>query len=809
MTVAAGAAKAGPYTGNDSASSFAFSFKVFADADIRVIETVIATEAETDLVLNTNYTVTRNNDQDNNPGGTITYKVGGVTTALPSTKKLTIVGDFDYAQPTDIPNGGAFFAQVVENALDRITLLTKQIKEKLDRAAVVPVSSTYTVEDLSDDLIALAAIETEITTVAAIDTDITTVANIAANVTTVAGIAGDVSAVAAIGTDVSAVASLDPADIEAVADNVTDITNFADVYQGAHATDPTLRNNGDPLQAGDLYFNTVEEALRVYSGTVWVAGTAGTISVQTFSGDGVETEFALAAAPASENNTQVYIGPAYQQKSEYSISGTTLTFTDPPPAGTDNIEVVTVTTLALGETVANLVSYTPAGAGAVERTVEGKLRESVSIKDFGAVGDGTTDDTAAIQAALTAGVRVYVPPGTYKVTGALSVSSSAGAPRSLILHGDSTASVIAFSGGGYLSLSKSNYTSDFVLRDLSFTSDGNAATKVVFNVARGEVRNCTFNGFVLGLEVNQAYQLIQHNTFISCTTGIKNIDRASVPGSYYNANAISNNFFASCGTGVALQHTTAAGGVGSTVITPVYLHQNTFEGCSTAGIRLSWASGVTIDCGYFENTPINIYADNFTQSLMVQNVLSHPTEITIKLDDSHASVFGGRCKNFALTNASTLRQIAPFGGALEGTSVDATSRYTTLETEVAYTPTITGSGVAGTTTYSVQVGRYVRQGSLVHVTFNVGYTATTGSGDLLISLPFPVRTQANFRAVGTVQPSGYNLSAAAGSLTLFAASGGSAAAIYLSSDDLSAAAQPLTNETATFVGSITYITDAA
>ena len=86
----------------------------------------------------------------------------------------------------------------------------------------------------------------------------------------------------------------------------------------------------------------------------------------------------------------------------------------------DNITTVDafITSLA-GATGSSLVGYSPAGTGAVTTTVQAKLRQNLSVKDFGATGDGTTDDTTAFQNALTAaaGKSLYVPNGTYLCTG--------------------------------------------------------------------------------------------------------------------------------------------------------------------------------------------------------------------------------------------------------------------------------------------------------------------------------------------------------------------------------------------------------
>ena len=70
--------------------------------------------------------------------------------------------------------------------------------------------------------------------------------------------------------------------------------------------------------------------------------------------------------------------------------------------------------------------FIQAGTGAVQRTVESKLQDMVSVKDFGAVGDGVADDTAAIQASIDAGEgrTVLIPKGTYLISSTLNISVS-------------------------------------------------------------------------------------------------------------------------------------------------------------------------------------------------------------------------------------------------------------------------------------------------------------------------------------------------------------------------------------------------
>jgi len=95
----------------------------------------------------------------------------------------------------------------------------------------------------------------------------------------------------------------------------------------------------------------------------------------------------------------------------------------------------------------SFVGFLQAGTGAVATTVQGKLRESVSVKDFGAVGNGVTDDTAAIRNAVAMGGYIEFPDSTatYLLTGFVDITN----PTHIDLGGSTVNFVLATQQAGF------------------------------------------------------------------------------------------------------------------------------------------------------------------------------------------------------------------------------------------------------------------------------------------------------------------------------------------------------------------------
>ncbi len=298
MTVSSTTARAS-YAGDGSTTVFAVPFYFLDAGDLTVILRDAA-GVETVWTLGTHYTVS---GAGSPAGGSITVNTAPTDYTPASSTTLVILRAVPLTQATDYTEGDPLPSATLERDLDKARMIDQQLAETLGRALKFsdgsPSAGITMPEPAADRVLkwtaAADALEnwstvTEIAAVAAVADDIDTVGPIAADITAVAGIGADVSAVAAdaadIGTvagaaapiatvaaaiaDVSAVAA-DATDIGTVAANLADVTNFADVYIGAATGDPATRADGGALQAGDLYFNTVSDEMRVYDGAAWLA----------------------------------------------------------------------------------------------------------------------------------------------------------------------------------------------------------------------------------------------------------------------------------------------------------------------------------------------------------------------------------------------------------------------------------------------------------------------------------------------------------------------------------------------------------
>jgi len=233
MTISSTNRRAGPYSGNSSQTAFPFSFKVFEAADMLVVKVEVATNIETTLTLTTDYTVALNADQNSNAGGTI-----NLVTALPTGYNMVISSKVAYLQETDLTNQGGFYPEVITDALDRLTIEAQQLKEGLDRAAQLPITSSADAAALVADIERIASSADNLDTVATNITSVNTVAGSISNVNSVAANISNVNAVAANETNINAVknnatninaVNANKTNIDTVAGNNTNVTTVAGI----------------------------------------------------------------------------------------------------------------------------------------------------------------------------------------------------------------------------------------------------------------------------------------------------------------------------------------------------------------------------------------------------------------------------------------------------------------------------------------------------------------------------------------------------------------------------------------------------
>lgn len=134
----------------------------------------------------------------------------------------------------------------------------------------------------------------------------------------------------------------------------------------------------------------------------------------TFTATLGQTSFSIAPFTAYVASVQVEVNGLSLPPADISVSGTNVII--PACTAGDEVVIRRYTSAPSPFPSADDITYTPAGT-INTRSVQNKLQESVSVKDFGAVGDGVADDTAAINLALAASSSVYFPAGTYMTDG--------------------------------------------------------------------------------------------------------------------------------------------------------------------------------------------------------------------------------------------------------------------------------------------------------------------------------------------------------------------------------------------------------
>lgn len=274
-------------------------------------------------------------------------------------------------------------------------------------------------------------------------------------------------------------------------------------------------------------------------------------------------------------------------------------------------------------TGSSLVGFIASGAGAVARLSQSKMRETVSVQDFGAVGNGITDDTAKMQAAIDAvytagGGKVVVPAGSTFIVSAVSYAGIGTGVTSLVLKNNVTLQI-----DGVIKVKDNAYGPGAlygVIRSLdagvsnaaiigSGTVDGNVANQIAGIQASNIYLTCNENVVVKGI-----------NSINSNGLGIQLIP---VSGSTWRYGAVQDCFVSNCSNiGIQVSHALFLAITGNRITTCANNGIDVYgeDGTSTADDGLIAISANTIG-----DTLSGIFVETTSRCAVTGNTISGST----------------------------------------------------------------------------------------------------------------------------------------------------------------------------------------
>jgi hypothetical protein len=351
----------------------------------------------------------------------------------------------------------------------------------------------------------------------------------------------------------------------------------------------------------------------------------------------------------------------------------------------------------------------------------------LNVFDYGATGDGTTDDTAAIVAANTAAISadkaLFFPAGTYKITS--NITSSArwvgeGVSQTIIKKGANIDMVTASEGWQFENMTLDGNGANFTGRGIVISGSNSRQKGINANIIEMESYCIDFTSTISGSQSDWAFMKIYRTNGTGAGREAIRIEDApetdAYPRKFVGIESEGSKFI-------------QAGGCNSLFIVDSYIGNVTFSN-NSRGIQIT-------GCRAFTNETA-VSMRGFNHSITGCNVAP---VITLESGVGECAIMGN-----SYNQTIPLVDNSGNGGRnlLDGPSV-------------AYTPPFTTSGTAPSLGNGTIAGLYARSGAAMTATIllTVGSTTTFGTGDLRFGIPLaPVQgTVAASHGLGVITDS--------------------------------------------------------
>jgi len=530
-------------------------------------------------------------------------------------------------------------------------------------------------------------------------------------------------------------------------------------------------NSGIPLAGGLLY--------------TYAAGTTTPQETYTTSTGNIANANPIVLNSAGRTPNEIWLTSTLTYKFLLKTSvGTQI-------ASYDNIGGAFDAASLAASTGSSLIGYIQGGAGSVAETVQSKLREGVSVKDFGADSTGVASSVAAFNAALLIGGTVYVPSGTYNLDGKVSLTTdnttlllaanvtlnlsgvaAVQVPFGNQIHvianncaviGSGLSSVLQMTGASQANAIGILHKALFTVRDLTIDGDKTAVTPFLADTFGSAISLVCTNAGGATTDVRATIDNVYMKNFYHYgvnfygeqANGIKivncNIESMGVAAQAESTGAgivstvypsditISNNVIKNCKWhGIFISQGGATSATYS--ITGNLIHQNGYTANHGSGIAL--LSEAQFGCRVgdeLNNIAIsgNVCTGNSRSGITVSlDTVGSINYVTITGNTLEGNTYAGIDFGCTDTSPSVISNVMVSGNqiAQNGSYQIISSPFVELVEGVnlPFTPFISGTTTAGTGTDATQVGSYVKNGYIVTFQVDLSWSAHTGTGNILV-----------------------------------------------------------------------------